>query len=727
MKLDESISSQPVKGRRMKMHILLASAVFLLVAASFFRRWPQPLLTPTNSERVLPTPSVALTRENTAGFLGPEKCAACHAKRVDEFRNSRHYLACVPASDDTMPSVFLTGTAEFTPPDSPVSFRMIKDGSQYQQIAIHKSAAGVVETRSPISLIYGFGAETDEVYFSWKEERLSELPMSWLHPHQEWGTGGFDVLGAGDFSRPANPRCIECHNTWLEHIPGTPNQYRPETLIAGVTCEACHGPGKEHVSFHELHPEQKEPMHILRPSELTRSLKMDLCANCHSNALKHRGPAFSYRPGKPLDEFYKTLATRNPEDDHVANQTSYLMQSKCYQRSEDLTCLTCHDPHGARDVSHRGAGTSACLNCHDLQNCDERPRLPEGVRDNCVGCHMPERTKIQVNFDTKNDIYYAPVPLWDHRIAVNNVARDEVLLRWHRSQHEDVHLKESERLAASLAAINEEEGDQCVVQYRYLAAADHYRRSESFRLSESVRRKRETALAKVAKISTDFVRAEHERAEGRIDDAIATLEHLLIDKPDHAEARGRLGTLYANKGRNAEALEQWAAVQKYDPDNAYGEGMIGWYWYLQNEPEKALAALTHADELEPYSFRVNFNLGLILVKLDRQAEAMDHFGTANRIEPQNIDCALVLNAGLRQDAKFQQAIDVIEKISSITQSKHPVIEITRADSLADAGQADAAIAVLLEVQKNFSDADLQLEISNRLKNLNLRSDSETAP
>ena len=720
MKLDDPMPELPVRGGRRRMFALLLSAVLVLIGTmAVFAPWRQIASTSAPSDQVSQTKSVSMPYENPAGFLGPEKCAACHEARVHEFHNSRHYLACVAASDETMPSVFRTGTAEFTPPGSPVSFRMLKDGSQYQQIATRKTATGVQETRSPISLVYGSGADTDEVYFSWKENRLYELPMSWLHPHQEWGTGGFDVHGSGDFSRPTNPRCIECHNTWLEHIPGTPNEYRPETLIAGVTCEVCHGPAKEHVIFHELHPDQTEPMHILRPSDLSRSLQMDLCAYCHSNSLKHRGPAFSYRPGKPLAEFYQTLTTRNPEDDHVANQTSYLMQSQCYQKSDDLTCITCHNPHAARAESHRGTGTSACLNCHELQSCDERPRLPEGVRDNCVGCHMPERTKIQVNFDTKTDIHYAPVPLWDHRIGVNHIARDEVLFAWHQSQHGEVHLKESERLAATLATINDEQGDQCVRQYRYLAAADHYRRSQSFQASDLVGQKRDAALAKVADISAAFVRAEHEREEGRIEAAIATLEQLLIDKPDHAEAHGRLGTLYATTGRNREALEHWEAVQKHDPDDAYGDGMIGWYWYLQNQPEKALVALTRADEIEPYSFRVNFNIGLTLVKLGRQADAMGRFETANRIEPQNIDCALVLNAGLRQDGKFQQAVDVIETLSKMTRRNQPVVEIARADSLADAGLPDEAVAVLLEVQKNFSGADLQREVSNRLKNLNL--------
>ena len=728
MKLDAPNAEHPVQRIRPKrISIRLLTVLVLLALIAVFTGWllhapshidrgqidrGQPTAEQPAKER-----NVIVSSENTAGYLGPEKCAACHAGRVHEFHSSRHYLACIAASDETMPSEFLTGRAAYTPHNSPVTFRMTKDGDQFLQVALHKTADGVRETRSPISLMYGYGAETDEVYFSWKGDRLSELPMSWLHPSHEWGASGFDRLGMGDFSRPTNPRCIECHNTWLEHVPGTPDQYRPETLIAGVTCEVCHGPGKEHVDFHERHPEESKPMHIVQPSALSRDLKMDLCANCHSNAMKHRGPAFSYRPGKPLAEFYKTLATRNPEDDHVANQTSYLQQSKCYQNSEDLTCITCHDPHTGRDMSHRGSGTSACLNCHAQQDCGERPRLPEAVQENCVGCHMPKRAKIQVYFDTAHDPLHAPVPRWDHLIAVNHVARDEVLLEWHKTQTGVEHLAESERLAASLATAMDQEGDQCLKQYRYLAAVDYFRRSEAFLASDAVRLKREMASATQDRISREFDRAEHDLSEGRIDNGIATLQQVLTDKPNLAKAHGRLGTLYAHKGRTNEALEHWGSVVKHDPDDAYGEGMVGWHWYLQNQPEKALTALTRADEIEPFSFRVNFNLALTLLKLNRPTEAIARLQKANRIEPQNVDCAVALNAGLRQNGRFEEALELLEKLSELTGRRNPIVEIVRADSMADAGKTSDAVTVLLQAQKNSSEATVLKEISNRLRKL----------
>ena len=184
----------------------------------------------------------------------------------------------------------------------------------------------------------------------------------------------------------------------MDHAPGSLNQYKQETAILGVTCEVCHGPGKDHVTFHETHPEARSGQAVVHPGRLSRERLMDLCAQCHSNALRHRGPAFRYRPGDPLDAHFKTLTTKHPEDDHVANQTTYLRDSKCFQKSDTMTCVTCHNPHVATKPGDRGKGHSACLECHQAVDCGERDRLPVAVQDNCVGCHMPRGKKIQVDF-----------------------------------------------------------------------------------------------------------------------------------------------------------------------------------------------------------------------------------------------------------------------------------------------------------------------------------------
>ena len=112
-----------------------------------------------------------------------------------------------------MPVGFAPEKGVFHPRGGSVRFEMTQVKGEFLQTAIRTIPAGEQRISSPIGLVYGAGAETDEVYFTWQEDRLSELPMSWLHPLGEWGTAGFDRDGSGDFSRGTSPRCMECHTT----------------------------------------------------------------------------------------------------------------------------------------------------------------------------------------------------------------------------------------------------------------------------------------------------------------------------------------------------------------------------------------------------------------------------------------------------------------------------------------------------------------------------------
>lgn len=205
----------------------------------------------TSSHAVSPTEARPVA--NSHGYLGPQACFACHAERVKEFGATRHFLACVVPSVGNMPEGFQPGRGSSHPRESPVRFEMTEANGKYLQTAIRNSPRGEQRVDATVDLVFGSQAKTDEVYFTWRGNEISELPMSWLHPSREWATAGFDREGSDDFARQTTPRCMECHNTWMDHAPGTVNQYQRETAILGVTCKVCHGPGKAHVTFHETH------------------------------------------------------------------------------------------------------------------------------------------------------------------------------------------------------------------------------------------------------------------------------------------------------------------------------------------------------------------------------------------------------------------------------------------------------------------------------------------
>ena len=623
---------------------------------------------------------------NAEGYVGLEACAACHAERVSEFRETRHFQACVVPPHDNMPAGFLPGQGTFIPHDSPVQFVMSRAGNEFQQTAFQNTPKGERQASSVIALVYGSGAQTDEVYFSWQGDFLSELPMCWLHPINDWGISGFDRDGSGDFARPTTPRCMECHNTWMNHLPGTLNEYKRHQSIYGITCEVCHGPGREHVQHHQTHPGESSAVDVVHPGKLTRERRMDLCAQCHSNALKHRGPAFSYRPGEPLDDHYKTLKTKNPEDDHVANQVSYLRESKCFQNSDQMTCITCHDPHVHQPRSERGVGGSDCKQCHQPSDCGARDQLPIPVQDNCVGCHMPKSEKIQVSFSTREAAYYSPVPRWEHRIAVYPVARDQILLDWYRSQTDQASRTQVELLTKSLFQYWTKRAAQFVTEHRHLAAIHAYRQALQLQSDAEIEERLNEVLKMHQQVDLGRPKVRHLMAEGQYDAGFELAQQLLKLKPNDAVTRGNLGTLFALRGQKDQARQQWRDAAELDPDDPYGPSMLGWQAYLDGDYEEAMKQFLVAESIEPYFDKINYQMGLALLKLQRWPEAIDRFQRVLKINPKHLEGHIGLNSALRKSGQVTEALSIARNAANLSRESNLSILDVLAETYAEAGQ-----------------------------------------
>src|SRR5262249_45417607 len=146
-------------------------------------------------------------------------CVACHAKRVAEFETTRHFRACCAPPPGSMPAGFAPVKGAFATRDPSLRFEMSQSGSEYLQTAIRSSPSGEERTPARIGLVYGSGGVADEMFFTWHDDRMYELPMAWLHPLNRWGVVTINPHGKGDFGRETLPRCLECHNTWIEHVP----------------------------------------------------------------------------------------------------------------------------------------------------------------------------------------------------------------------------------------------------------------------------------------------------------------------------------------------------------------------------------------------------------------------------------------------------------------------------------------------------------------------------
>jgi len=101
-----------------------------------------------------------------------------------------------------------------------------------------------------------------------------------------------------------------------------------------------------------------------------------------------------FRPGRPLRDYRVHYGLLGDDAKMtVVGHVEQLRQSACYQKSSDLTCLTCHDPHrGAPSKDSVALQRQNCLKCHESKPCglEVAKRLQQNAADNCVVCHMPQ-------------------------------------------------------------------------------------------------------------------------------------------------------------------------------------------------------------------------------------------------------------------------------------------------------------------------------------------------
>ena len=179
---------------------------------------------------------------------------------------------------------------------------------------------------------------------------------------------GITPLGR-DLSSEEALDCFGCHSTSLSRED--PKQLEPATLIPNVTCERCHGPGRDHVAAARRGATDRELIMPFAEGRESNALQMDLCGDCHRHPDK--APPGTVRPDNI---------------ELVRFQPVGLMQSACYLRSAGaLGCTTCHDPH-ARPETGAASYTATCISCHEAA---PQATCPVEPKSNCTTCHMPRR------------------------------------------------------------------------------------------------------------------------------------------------------------------------------------------------------------------------------------------------------------------------------------------------------------------------------------------------
>jgi hypothetical protein len=371
-----------------------------------------------------------LNTRSDAHYTGSAVCIRCHTAEHQSYQRTGMSRSTTEVKPEGEPA-----DAVVVHPISNRRFEVHRQGGElrHREVLTVPGQPDVVLSDWPVK--YGIGSgRYGRTYAVEADGFLVESPVSWYATRQQWGMSpGYDHPSHKGFERPIGTQCVYCHLGQTEMVENSEHKYR--ILEPAIGCERCHGPGSLHVARWDQPGKQtaRAPeidYTIVNPSRLSRDLSEAVCQQCHLSGdamVLARGRKLTdFRPGLPLSDVQ--LIFRFTGADSAMSVTGHVEQlhaSKCYQKSETLTCLTCHDPHGFPDPADRVEyyrGT--CLSCHAESACKVDPvkRAQESPQNSCVHCHMPMApTDIphvafshhRIGIHTTSKPFQKAIPAWD--------------------------------------------------------------------------------------------------------------------------------------------------------------------------------------------------------------------------------------------------------------------------------------------------------------------------
>ena len=363
-----------------------------------------------------PDPAVPKVPSSHGGYLGPKSCAECHRDKYDSFVETSHFKTSAIANAETVLGSFEEGQNQFQSASKNLNFKMLSDGEKLWQRLILKANGEEFAEDFPFDLTTGSG-KVGQTYLYWREKHLYQLHVSYLTAANSWINSPGYHDGIADYARPTLNHCLECHTTYFQPVDETLNQFQTEHFVLGVTCEKCHGPGEEHVDFHHAHPDSKEAVGITNPSDLTPQRSLEICQLCHGGEPETiKQLPFAYRPGEPLDDYYEFSQNDQMIGVHSNSQLPRLKQSKCFQKSDAMTCVDCHNPHQFERGNFE-LFSERCITCHEPNHCGMSDAIEASkLAQNCIDCHMPQRNMEDIVL-VSGGTQHSP-PMRDHYIKV---------------------------------------------------------------------------------------------------------------------------------------------------------------------------------------------------------------------------------------------------------------------------------------------------------------------
>lgn len=661
-------------------------------------------------------------------YVGREACAGCHAAETELWEGSHHDLAMKPASAATVLGDFDEATFDYAGVTSTFFERdggyfVRTDGPDGELTEYEIAYTFGVEPLQQYLVPFERG-RYQALSIAWDSRPESEGGGRWFHLYPDERIDHEDPLHWTKRYQNWNLMCATCHSTGLrKNYELADHSYDTEFFEINVSCEACHGPGSRHVHWAEagasgdpgltLTLRSDEPVWVMdvdtglaeRQPPRSEHAEIEMCAACHSR----RGQLYEDDAhGQPFLDDYRPALLRDPlyyADGQIRDEVyvyGSFLQSKMYRKG--VTCQDCHDPHG---LHVRAQDNAVCASCHLPEKFDTAAHHfhePATSGSFCVDCHMPETTYMVVD-PRRDHSFRIPRPDLTTSIgapnACNGCHSDETpewagdaVADWYG--HEPTfHYGEALHAAwagapgagdqltrilndpdvpgivkASAAALaptmDALRSDDALVRTGALIGADGFDPTLKHQLvipllDDDVRGVRVEAARVLSSVPAERFTPSQRALFTRVLEEYRDVQKLNADWP---EAHMNLGVVNAQLGDLEQAEQDYRAAIGLDPEFASAYVNLADVYRVMGQNDRSEEILRQApDDVAA----VRHALGLTLVRLGRNEDALEELRVASELSPEEARYAYVYGVALESTGDVESSLRVLQEANE----RHP--------------------------------------------------------
>ena len=343
-------------------------------------------------------------------YVGSKRCKDCHWKEYETWKNTLHSKFTQFPDEYTIIGDFKRNnklTVKVTNKAPKFASKEVTTTMYKKSGKLYVNTIGPDWEAHDYEVAYVLGINRKQNYITiFPNGEMYVLPLEWDANNKTWvdlnGLKG-SYPGKGNYWSDTESiwqlKCGGCHVTGLKvNYDKDRDSFDSTWVDLGIGCEACHGPGSNHIkAASEYFDYEKDT--IINPSTLPWRLRAMVCGQCHNWGVstadihpykkgfpKQYSYPYGYLPGKALYLFY----LEKPGEEKKHHQ-QYNEWRESEHAKTGIMCTNCHNVHQKEENIKTGmtkmTSDSLCMDCHKTLQRRGVHRIH--TFGSCVSCHMP--------------------------------------------------------------------------------------------------------------------------------------------------------------------------------------------------------------------------------------------------------------------------------------------------------------------------------------------------